>query len=345
MYAGRRLVHATVAFLAPGRGAAAAAATETAAAGWRGALAAIGPTFVRRLSATCRNESDGTSNNNNNNRKQKQPFYVTFGKLDHSSAGCIATITMSNPRANTFDQDSLDALNKAVGLATAAEKDVRGLVLRSDVDGFFSSGFDLSVFQDITHAEFMRLWTASKAIFRRIHALPVPSVAAIDGHALGLGFVFAMACQLRCMVHPEPHERKKKPPLVGLNEVAVGLPVPEWLALRFRHLTTPRIAEDLLPTGAMLPADRALEAGLVDRLFPSSAAMHDAILADLSRRAMVPHEAQKQTIGLLRSEYLARFDACNERDNDFFWSAVSSPATQAAITSALARLKAKKPSR
>ncbi|KAJ2664862.1 hypothetical protein IWW48_000476 [Coemansia sp. RSA 1200] len=343
MYAGGRFVHATVAFLAPGRVATAA----SAATGWRGALAAIGPTFVRRLSATCRNESDGTSNNNNSssNQKQKQPFYVTFQKLDHSSAGCIATITMNNPRANTFNQDSLDALNNAVGLATATERDVCGLLLRSDVDGFFSSGFDLSVFQDITHAEFTRLWTASKAIFRRIHALAVPSVAAIDGHALGLGFVFAMACQLRYMVHPEPHERKKKSPLVGLNEVAVGLPVPEWLALRFRHLTTPRIAEDLLPTGAMLSADRALEVGLVDRLFPSSAAMHDAILADLNRRAMVPHEAQKQTIGLLRSEYLARFDACNERDNDFFWNAVSSPATQAAITSALARLKAKKPSR
>ncbi|KAJ2550214.1 hypothetical protein EV175_004156 [Coemansia sp. RSA 1933] len=248
---------------------------------------------------------------------------------------------MNNPRANTLDQESLDALDSAV-LEAESNKDVRGLVLESAVDGFFSGGFNLSVFQQITHAEFMRLWTVSKAIFRRIHALPVPSVAAIDGHALGLGFVFAMACQFRYMVRPDPSGSGGSKRLVGLNEVAVGLPVPEWLVLRFRDLTTLRTAEDLLASGAMLSASRAHQAGLVDQLFCSSTGMHAAIVADLSRRATIPHQAQKQTIALLRRDYLDRFDACNERDNRFFWDVVSSTGTQQAIASALAKLKAKK---
>ncbi|KAJ1799091.1 hypothetical protein LPJ59_002066 [Coemansia sp. RSA 2399] len=248
---------------------------------------------------------------------------------------------MNNPRANAFDQESLDALNNAVS-AAEANKDVRGLVLESAVDGFFSGGFNLSVFQQITHAEFMRLWSVSKAIFRRIHALPVPSVAAIDGHALGLGFVFAMACQFRYMVRPEDSQGPSAKRLVGLNEVTVGLPIPEWLALRFRDLTTPRTAEDLLASGAMLSASHAHEAGVVDRLFSSSTNMRAAIVADLSHRAMIPREAQTQTIALLRRDYLDRFDACNERDNRFFWDAVSSTSTQATIEKALAKLKAKK---
>ncbi|KAJ2091014.1 hypothetical protein IW138_002208 [Coemansia sp. RSA 986] len=289
--------------------------------------ATVGPTLVCRLSTTKKRAN------------RDQPFYVTFQELSHSP-GCIATITMNNPRANTFDQQSLDALNDAVSEAEA-NKRVRGLVLESAVAGFFSGGFNLSVFQQITDAEFTRLWAVSKAIFRRIHALPVPSVAAINGHALGLGFVFAMACQFRYMVRSDAQGSGGKK-LVGLNEVTVGLPIPEWLVLRFRDLTTPRTAEDLLATGAMLSASSAHGSGLVDRLFSSSAEMHTAIVADLSRRAMVPHEAQKQTIALLRSDYLSRFDACNERDNRFFWDAVSSTSTQQAIEGALAKLKARK---
>ncbi|KAJ2854127.1 hypothetical protein GGI22_004601 [Coemansia erecta] len=248
---------------------------------------------------------------------------------------------MNNPRANTFDQESLDALNNAVS-AAEANKGVRGLVLESAMDGFFSGGFNLSVFQQITHAEFMRLWSVSKAIFRRIHALPVPSVAAIDGHALGLGFVFAMACQFRYMVRPEDPQGSSGKRLVGLNEVTVGLPIPEWLALRFRDLTTPQTAEDLLASGAMLSASHAHAAGLVDRLFSSSTDMRAAIVADLSHRAMIPRKAQAQTIALLRRDYLDRFDACNERDNRVFWDVVSSTSTQATIEKALAKLKAKK---
>ncbi|KAJ1995548.1 hypothetical protein GGI25_001116 [Coemansia spiralis] len=249
---------------------------------------------------------------------------------------------MNNPRANTFDYNSLYALGAAVSIVET-KTDVRGLVLQSAVDGFFSGGFRLPIFHQITHAEFMRLWVLGKSIFRRIHALPVPSVAAIDGHALGLGCALALACQFRFMVHRA--ESAKRTGLFGLNEVAVGLPVPEWLAARFRDLTTPRAAEDLLAIGATLPADRACKIGIIDRVFGSADDMHGSILADLEKRVAVPKEAQAQTISLLRRDYLDYFDACYERDNEQIWTALSSQSTQEAVASALAKLKAKRESK
>ncbi|KAJ1813269.1 dodecenoyl-CoA isomerase, partial [Coemansia sp. RSA 2599] len=115
----------------------------------------------------------------------KSGFYVTFSDLG-SNEECLATVTMSSPKANTFDHASLQALDEAVK-QVEAKKGVRGLVLTSAVDGFFSGGFSLPIFRQIGHRDFLQLWMLGKSVFRRIYSLPVPSVAAIDGHALGLG--------------------------------------------------------------------------------------------------------------------------------------------------------------
>ncbi|KAJ2603165.1 hypothetical protein GGF40_000795 [Coemansia sp. RSA 1286] len=262
----------------------------------------------------------------------KSGFYVTFSDLG-SKEECLATITMNSPKANTFDHASLQALDEAVK-QVQTKKGVRGLVLTSAVDGFFSGGFNLPIFRQIAHHDFLQLWSLGKSVFRRIYSLPVPSVAAIDGHALGLGCVMAMACQKRYMV-----ESKK---LIGLNEVAVGMPVPEWLSVRFRDLTSPRIAEDLLGVGAAVAATEACKAGLVDAVFASKPEMDAAVLGFLQTRAAVSAYAQSETLSALRRQFLDYFDQSYERDNQLFWAAISHPDTQRSIEQALEKLTAKK---
>ncbi|KAJ1796573.1 hypothetical protein LPJ56_007144 [Coemansia sp. RSA 2599] len=173
-----------------------------------------------------------------------------------------------------------------------------------------------------------------KSVFRRIYSLPVPSVAAIDGHALGLGCVMAMACQKRYMV-----DSKK---LIGLNEVAVGMPVPEWLGVRFRDLTGSRVAEDLLGVGAALTATEACSAGLVDSVFASKSEMDAAAVDFLQTRAAASAYAQSETLGALRRHFLDYFDQSSERDNKRFWAAISHPDTQRSIERALEKLSSRK---
>ncbi|KAJ1833748.1 hypothetical protein LPJ63_002507 [Coemansia sp. RSA 2711] len=255
---------------------------------------------------------------------------VAFAKLD--GGGQLAQITLQNPRANLFDHRSLQALDAAMDAVESS--DVRGLVLRSAVPGFFSAGFNLPALHRVDRSGFEGLWVLGKRVFRRIYALPVPSVAAIDGHALGLGCVMAMACQRRFMVTAD------RPALIGLNEVAVGMPVPEWLATRFRDLTSNAAAEALLPSGATLSPERAHAIGLVDQVFASGDAMHAAIQAEF-QQTKVSSFAQQQTIRGLRRQFLDYFDACFDQDTEQFWHAISSAETQTAIGQALAQLKAK----
>ncbi|KAJ2785023.1 dodecenoyl-CoA isomerase [Coemansia interrupta] len=258
-------------------------------------------------------------------------FYVTFTDIG-TKPECLATITMNYPKANTFDYASLSALNEAVA-KVEAKQGVRGLVLTSAIDGFFSGGFSLPVFRQISRDDFIRLWSVGKRVFRHIYSLPVPSVAAIDGHALGLGCVMAMACQKRYMVDSAK--------LIGLNEVAIGMPVPEWLAVRFRDLTSPRIAEDLLGVGTAMTAPHAQETGLVDSVFASRSEMEAAIWDHMQAQASVSAFAQSETLKAMRREFLHRFDESFDRDNEQFWSAISSHHTQNAIDRAMAHLAAK----
>ncbi|KAJ2726050.1 dodecenoyl-CoA isomerase [Coemansia sp. Benny D115] len=258
-------------------------------------------------------------------------IHVAF--TEFKSVGCLATITMNSPGANTFDLPALQALDSAVAQAEA-RGDVRALVLTSAVDGFFSGGFNLPVLQRISRPDFLALWGMGKQVFRRILALPVPSVAAIDGHALGLGCVMAMACQHRFMV--------QSPRRIGLNEVAVGMPVPDWLAVRFRDLTSPRTAEEMLPVGATATASEAHAVGLVDRLCASRADLDAAVAEHLRQRCAVPPPAQAATLQALRRSFLEYFDAESARDNERFWAALSHPDTQQAIDRAIAQLAARR---
>ncbi|KAI8322980.1 ClpP/crotonase [Martensiomyces pterosporus] len=260
--------------------------------------------------------------------------YVTFRALSPTSpsSSSLATIILNSPRANTFDYSTLLALSDAIAQVEAA-KGTRALVLSSAIGGIFSGGFHLPAFSQIARDDFLRLWTLAKTVYRRIHALPVPSIAAINGHALGLGCVLAMACQRRFMVQGTA--------AIGLNEAAVGLPVPEWLAIRYRDLTSPRAAEQLLPTGASLSASQALEIGLVDAIFESRDSMDAAAASHLLAATAVSQSAQAETIRNLRCAYLRQFDALFEADNEQFWCAVSRPETQQGISDALAQLKAR----
>ncbi|KAJ2016900.1 hypothetical protein IWW57_005454 [Coemansia sp. S610] len=266
-----------------------------------------------------------------------RPFHVTFSELAGPlSPECVATITMACAKANSFDPAALQGLSHALA-QVEARVGVRGLVLQSGTAGFFSAGFSLPVFHGIAQADFERLWALSRDVFRRLYALPVPSIALIDGHALGLGCALAMACQHRYAV--------RSPGLIGLNEVAVGLPVPQWLAERFRDLTSLRTAEELLSTGASLSVARAQPLGLVDAVFDSSDDVAAAAHTRLRQYATAPRAAQAKTLEALRRDYLARFDADCERDTDQLWRAVGSSDTQTIIQDAIARLAKRRPSK
>jgi enoyl-CoA hydratase/carnithine racemase len=109
--------------------------------------------------------------------------------------GHRADIRLDRPEVrNALNFESFDALSAAADRIGAAPE-VRVVVLSGEGPSF-SSGIDLAVFSEAA-GSFDDLVVRAQAGFRKLAALPVPVVAAIQGHALGAGLQLALACDLR----------------------------------------------------------------------------------------------------------------------------------------------------
>ncbi len=164
---------------------------------------------------------------------------------------------------------------------------------------FLSGGFDLRApRRDAASARQLR------ALYRDTHlallALPKPTVAMVNGHAIAGGLVLVLACDYRLGLEGDYR--------IGMNEVAIGASYPrvafEIVRLRLTHAR----ASELLLGAALYPASQALRLGLLDELFPA-----DTFAATVLRRAArlgaFPREAYAHTKAALVAEVVARAEA------------------------------------
>ena len=128
----------------------------------------------------------------------------------------------------------------------------------SGVEQIFRAGFkEFSRLRDAEHGA--ALAARGQALLGRIAALDAPTVAAIDGFALGGGLELALACDYR--VAADSYERT-----LGLPEVQLGIHPGFGGSVRVVELLGPPLALDLMLTGRSLSPHEALKAGLVDRV-------------------------------------------------------------------------------
>ena len=138
----------------------------------------------------------------------------------------------------------------------------RAVVLQSAKDGGFVAGADITEFADLTDLEqAYQLVRAGQLVFDRLEALPMPTVAAIHGFALGGGLELALACDYR--VGADDGKLS-----LGLPEVMLGVHPGFGGTVRMPRLVGAPAALDLMLTGKSVRADEALKLGLVDRLVP-----------------------------------------------------------------------------
>ncbi len=171
---------------------------------------------------------------------------------------CRLVLDKAASGANTLSHEVMVELDAVLrGLAAAPP---RGLVISSAKATGFILGADVKEFTTIASAaEGTRLAAEGQLILTRLADLPCPTVAAIDGFALGGGLELALACDYRVAVRG--YERN-----IGLPEVQLGIHPGFGGTVRLvRLLGAPR-ALDLLLTGRSLSPVEAEAAGVVDRL-------------------------------------------------------------------------------
>jgi len=158
---------------------------------------------------------------------------------------------------------SKDVITELAGVMSGLEgKPPRALVVLSAKTGGFVAGADIKDFTNLATAEqAYTLIRAGQQVFDRIEALPCPSVAAINGFALGGGLELALACRYRVAASDGKVS-------LGFPEVQLGIHPGFGGTVRAVRLVGVRIAMDMMLTGRAYRAEQALAAGLVDQLVP-----------------------------------------------------------------------------
>jgi 3-hydroxyacyl-CoA dehydrogenase/enoyl-CoA hydratase/3-hydroxybutyryl-CoA epimerase len=184
-------------------------------------------------------------------------------RIEPGSAG-IVHLVMDDParKLNVLSEAAIGDLESALGqLESRAE--IKGVVLRSGKEGSFVAGADIDAIGSLTDpAQVMALVQRAHAAFSRLAALRVPTVAAIDGVALGGGLELALACDSRVAAE----ERAQ----LGLPETMLGIIPGFGGTARLPRVVGLSAACDLILTGRTLDAKRAEKMGLVAKAAPAA---------------------------------------------------------------------------
>jgi enoyl-CoA hydratase/carnithine racemase len=209
----------------------------------------------------------------------------------------VCILTLDRPPANAIDETLLADL--AAGLDAARKNDAVRAVVLTGAGAFFSGGFDFGAPRRDAAAE-QRISALYRDAHRKLLALPKPTVAMMNGHAVAGGLVLVLACDYRLGVDGDYR--------VGLNEVAVGAAFPrtafEIVRLRLPHART----GELILGAALYPANQALRLGIVDEMFPPDT-FESTVLRRATRLAGMPREAYAHAKAALIAEALACIDS------------------------------------
>jgi enoyl-CoA hydratase/carnithine racemase len=198
--------------------------------------------------------------------------------VDYSIKDGVAVITLNRPPVNALNNELIADIEEAVGMAEAPE--VRAVVITGAPH--FAAGADITGFQKTFESggDERQASGLSEAI-ARLANLEKPTIAAINGFALGGGLELAMGADFRYMA-----ETAK----VGQPEVLLGIIPGAGGTQRLARLIGPQKTRELCMTGRHVPADEALALGIADKVAADDALLGLA-MGDASSFAQGPTQA------------------------------------------------------
>jgi enoyl-CoA hydratase len=176
--------------------------------------------------------------------------------------GETAVLSINRPQAlNALNADTLREIGEALD-AVLEDNSTRALILTGAGDRAFVAGADISEFgnlEDVFSGREMAL--GGQDVMNTVAAMPIPTIAAVNGFALGGGLELALACDLRVA---------SKTAKFGLPEVSLGLIPGYGGTQRLARLIGEGRTLDLILTGRHVEADEALMLGIVNRVGESA---------------------------------------------------------------------------
>lgn len=223
--------------------------------------------------------------------------------IGYEKFGDVAVLRMDDGKANALSSAMLDAL---AGELSRAEREAKAVAFFGR-PGRFSAGFDLKVMMSSKEAA-VELVGKGGELFLRLFQHPQPVVIGVTGHALAGGVLLAACGDVRIGVRGDFK--------LGLNEIAIGMPVPILAhELARARLDNRRLTEATLLAGVYDP-DEAVRVGWLDRVCAPEA-LEAEVLAEATRLSALsgPHFAvTKRTLRAETVAYVRRTMDENLRD-------------------------------
>ncbi len=203
----------------------------------------------------------------------------------------VATLTVNRPDAmNALDLEHAQALRDRLE-ELAADEDVRVVLMTGAGEKAYVAGADINYLQALGVMEGRRWGELGQRCATLLETMPKPTVAAINGFALGGGCELALACDIRLA---------SSTARLGQPEVNLGI-IPGWGGTqRLARTTTLGYAKELVFTGRMVGADEALAHGLVEQVHPPEELMAEArkLCAELASKSPVALAYAKEAANL-----------------------------------------------
>ena len=227
-------------------------------------------------------------------------------------AGAVAVLTVDRQDAlNALDVATLTELRDRLRDA-AADEDVRAVILTGAGEKAFVAGADIKYMSGLDVEQAKEWGALGHEAGRLLETMPKPTIAAINGFALGGGCELALACDIRYAASGAK---------LGQPEVNLGI-IPGWGGTqRLARVCGLGVAKELIFTGRVIGADEALRIGLVN-------AVHDPVLDKANETAALL--ASKSPIALrvmkdlanraLGGDHAANLDAEGETFGELFSS-------------------------
>ncbi|MAF67599.1 MAG: hypothetical protein CMJ84_18330 [Planctomycetes bacterium] len=185
---------------------------------------------------------------------------MSFQNISVSVDGALATVTIERPaQLNALNHQTVSELECALD-GLAAEDGVRCLLLTGGGEKAFVAGADIGELRDAAgDAEAAHdLASYGQEVFAKLESIGRPSVAMINGFALGGGLELALACTLRTA---------SSTARLGLPEVSLGIIPGYGGTQRLSRIAGPAVAREWVLTGDMFSAEEAHRVGVVNRVF------------------------------------------------------------------------------
>jgi enoyl-CoA hydratase len=183
---------------------------------------------------------------------------VAYENVRLETEGGIATVTIARPKVlNALNDATLRELASAFD-ACRDDADVRCVIVTGDGEKAFIAGADINELSQMNPLGAKNLAFFGQQVFKRLEEMGKPTIAMVNGFALGGGLELALACSLRTASTTAK---------VGLPEVSLGIIPGYGGTQRLARIAGPGVAREWVLTGDVFDAAEAHRVGVVNRLF------------------------------------------------------------------------------